>query len=348
MPPLKKPPKEDSDEKNRLMEVLSKYKDRTREKDETMIQAEQDWERFQQISASESHQLGGTESTTHLVKGLDVELLRKQREELILDSKVETRKPARRDPETLKANSDMARKIINMLSNPNMLRKDRVDYEERKKELFKKISKLGPREKLESFCSNYFDNTRFVFRDDSEAPIVVMRSQEEAEEDRARRERMNLVRIRRDPECIEIVKEALKRIKSVRRKRLQQPPLRSRDTQAKDEDDEIDIFQDLALDTERQRRPEVTDDISTQPLFSQEPQQAALPLPAPSKAPPCSPKKRRQEEDEIFGEPLEFGAKLDLSRFRDAEEDDAKSKKQRGGNEKQIFQQVMKKVDKMK
>lgn len=347
MPPLKKAPtKEDSDEKNRLREVLAKYKDRTREKDETMIQAEQDWERFQQISVEESRRLGGSESTTHLVKGLDVELLRKQREELFLDSKVEdTPRPAKGDPEILKTYSDMARKILGT----SMLRRDRVDYEERKKELFKRISKLGPREKLENFGSSYFEHTRFVFRDDSEVPIVVMRSQYEVEEERARRDRMNLVRIRRDPECIEIVKEALKRIKSSRRKKVhdKHTPLMPEHTQAKDEEDEIDIFKDLTLNTEKQRRPEVNVETSTRPLFSEEQQQAELPLLLPTKPAPRSPKNSRQEEDELFGNPLEFGAKLDLSKFRDAEED-PKSKKQKVGNEKQIFQQVMKKVDQMK
>jgi hypothetical protein len=61
---------------------------------------------------------------------------------------------------------------------------------------------------------------------------------------------------------------------------------------------------------------------------------------------PVASKKKREEEDEFGVQSTEFGKKLDLSKFRDA--DSQEGKKRRGASDKQLFHQVMKKVDQIK
>lgn len=65
-----------------LETVLSKYRDRT--KDEERETAGADWEVFQSLSVEDSRLIGGEEDTTHLVKGLDFDLLRKQRQRSVV------------------------------------------------------------------------------------------------------------------------------------------------------------------------------------------------------------------------------------------------------------------------
>lgn len=289
---------------------------------------------------------------TQETRGLDLELLRRERELL------ETNEPARKSPEAVgtdppghRCKSEMAQNIVKFFADPRILRRDRVDFKEKKDELLEKIARLDPWESLEGF-SSFLQSSRYVFRDDSEVPIIVLPSKEEVEDEEERRKRLHLVRVRKDPQSIRIVSEALQRMKS-RKKRAKMGLVEPMHMKKIVQDEDLDIFADFGPKGEIEKP--VVKHISG-PLFPELHQ----PFPDPSNevmsikeviarkitsnvASSCM---GRNEEEDMFGGSTEFGKKLDMSKFQNA--DEQSTKKHKGTTDKQLFHLVMKKVDQLK
>ena len=295
---------------------------------------------------------------TQETRGLDLELLRRERELL------ETNEPARKSPEAVgtdppghRCKSEMAQNIVKLFADPRILRRDRVDFKEKKDELLEKIARLDPWESLEGF-SSFLKSSRYVFRDDSKVPIIVLPSKEEVEDEKERRKRLHLVRVRKDPESIRIVREALQRIKS-RKKRakmgLVEPMHAVSKVHKKNivQDEDLDIFADFSPKGEIEKP--VVKHISG-PLFPElHPPSRDLSLEVMSIKEVIARKTTsnvasfcigRNEEEDMFGGSTEFGKKLDISKFQNA--DEQSTKKHKSSTDKQLFHLVMKKVDQLK
>ena len=235
--------KEDDDGRHSLKSIMMKYKDRVHdEKDETMLQAEQDWDRFQNMSVEESAALGGSQSTTHLVKGLDVELLRRQREQLqanegvIID--VQEQAPVMESGPT----TALGKSIVNVLFNPMVPHPHDVHFRDKLDRHVAAISKLPLDGRMEG-ASTFFEygRSKFIFKQHSDMPVVVMKSLSEIEQQASdMRNRKYCVRL--DPDIIESVGAAMKRTKKSKKDKKPAADGKSESSAAMAMDDDLDIF----------------------------------------------------------------------------------------------------------
>lgn len=336
-PKPKQKPRQESDDEDLLRAVMSKYKDRAKEKDEDAVKAAEDWDKFQNISALESQRLGGSESTTHLVKGLDVELLRHQREQLMAQQ-VPDHLPAHH-PETVgdQRESALGRAIEAILFNPDKPHPHNVHFKEQLLAMERGISKLLPNEEMPGSTS-FFRHSRYAFRQDLEQPIVLMKSREEIDEEPPRG-----AHVRYDASIIAAVAEALKRKKS---KKQKSETIVSKTVTASDED--FDMFAGFAGPSVALPVPseasgpyfaEQTDTLMSHTNDLEKLQDNLL-----TRRTLQEPKRPREEEEEdiIFQQKSSFGEKLDLSKFATVDAEETKRKKV---SDKQLFNQVMKRVN---
>lgn len=328
-----KPVDDDVDDgPGRLKAVLAKYRDRVKDKDEDAEQAALDWERFQGMSVGESRAMGGSESTTHLVKGLDVELLRKHQHHVplqptasvqsVIDSSptpLQTVPPGQLEPHT-----EMGRAVWEVLfseSNPHP-------------------HNLGFSELIDSMPTSnsaaeaFFQSAKYVYTDASELPAVVMGVASEP--------RFPTVRVPHEPGLIQALAEAQKRKKH--KKGSSKPT-------AVAADDDFDIFSTIdGVPAGRTELPapigpnSVLFEMKDQPnlegggVHGTELIQEAL-----RKRQPVPGGRLDDDHEELTA----FGEKLDVSTFQ-ADVQKRPKRAAGGKSDKQLLNEVMKRVNQMR
>ena len=322
----------DSDDEDLLEAVMSKYKDRAKDKDEDSIKAAEDWSRFQGMSEAETKHFGGSESTTHLVKGLDTALLQRQREQLAAQSSsLEVHEQPQVPVDDSGPKTELGRAIQRVLFNPNKPHPHNVHFKEQLAALERMMSRLPPDQDMPGSTS-FARQIRYSFRDDVDYPVLLMKSREEIEDEPARG-----ARVRRDPELISAIAEAVDRKRPKKKKKDEVRVSKSV------EEDDFDMFGGFTSSVSLQQ-PEK----STEPLFADMTGAESAPsddlhklqqtlLERQTKE-TTGTKRSLAEEDELPA----FGEKLDLSKYATAEEKEAKKKKT---SDKQLFNQVMKRVN---
>lgn len=354
-----------SDDEDVLKAVMSKYKDRARDPEsEEIIRAQRDWDTFQSLSAEESKALGGTQGTTHLVKGLDTELLRRQREQLKEPDQTRVSNPVEKLTEPKLAKTEMGQAVMEVLFNPERPHPHNVHHREWLDKLLTRIPQIPLEEDMPG-ASEYFrfGRTKYIMRTDSDNPIVVMKALADIEEERSNTRNRRYMH-RMSPELLQGIQDALKHAKQAKKnKKLGRDAASSSSTVARAPvavDDDMDIFggftageastsSNVALEGplfETSKNIPAEDHMARiQEALAQRQQVRKQQTEVPS---------TKVNEDDEYGmqSKSKFGERLDMSQFGsvDAKGDElsqSQHKRQKRGEEKQLLNQVLKKMEKL-
>lgn len=360
-----KPETEASDGDDVLKAVMSKYKDRAHDPEsEEIIRAQRDWETFQSLSAEGSKALGGTQETTHLVKGLDTELLRRQREQLKEPNHAPVSNPVEQLTEPKLAKTEMGQAVMEVLFNPERPHPHNVHYREWLDNLLTRIPQIPLEEDMPG-ASEYFrfGRTKYIMRTDSENPIVVMKALADIEEERSNTRNRRYMH-RMSPELLQGIQDALIHAKQAKKNKKQgRDAASSSSTVARAYlavDEDLDIFGGFTggeVSTSSNVAPEgplfeTSKNIPTEDHIARI-QEALAHRQQVHKQKTEVPSTKVDEDDEYgMQSKTKFGERLDMSRFGsvDAKGDklsQSQQKRQKRGEEKQLLNQVLKKMDKL-
>jgi hypothetical protein len=238
--------------------------------------------------------------------------------------------------------SELGQGLLRVLLDPKNPHSHAVGYTEKLHGVLNGLSHLRLGEEMEG-ASSFFKNARYVFKEESHLPTVVMKSLAEIEEEQNDSRRLKY-RARCSEDLVLAIKEGLK--KSKKKESLKSEPSAQLPLAV---DDDLDIFGGISVQ-QIPREREHAGNLFAQSVYEDRDVeetnrriQMALRMREESRVKQDQPGPQSIQE-EYFPERTEFGQKLDASKFVDKDSSNVSKKRK---NDKQIYSQVMKKIEKL-
>ena len=268
---------------------------------------------------------------------LDMEAVRRKRAELSSQTKQPTSHEVRRGPRT-----ELGKAIDNVLFNPDYPHPHNIHFKDEVRDLVRRVERMGVGEHLPG-ASSFFTRHRYVFQSDSDKPVIVMKSLEELEQE----QEANRSKICSgyNSDLLRAIGEASKRSKKSKKKNREA----SSNSSAKQVpvDDDFDMFGGFVGSSESIEKEEhigqIFDARDENHIRGSDDTKLIREKLIESRLATHKEAGPSEQGDEFF-KTSEFGQKLDVSKFQQAETDEDSSKK-RKNKDNAIFQKVMKKLD---